>query len=277
MLSGVVLVAAVYVLEPNNVPLLSFCAAVTGLRHLHPSRQHRPHARGPGKSRATTMAVSIANGLDHPAAAGAAGGRPAALRRMAGAGTRGEPGGSVEGRGAPARPGRRGAGAAAARLPLANPVELLDAQRIGAELDRARRRSCASSSCCSKSDSTNTRLLSTRRRRRRGTADVCMCELQHAGRGRRGRRWIAPFGGGLALSLAWTFGDAARTLPALSLGVGVAIVARADARRRRGHRAEVAERHLVRGPQDRRRADRTAGRGRRPRACGDRRGGQCAR
>jgi acyl phosphate:glycerol-3-phosphate acyltransferase len=29
MLSGVVLVAAVYVREPNNVPLLSFCAAVT--------------------------------------------------------------------------------------------------------------------------------------------------------------------------------------------------------------------------------------------------------
>jgi glycerol-3-phosphate acyltransferase PlsY len=30
MLSGVALVAAVYILEPNNVPLLSFCAAVTG-------------------------------------------------------------------------------------------------------------------------------------------------------------------------------------------------------------------------------------------------------
>ena len=29
MLSGIVLVAAVYVREPNNIPLLSFCAAVT--------------------------------------------------------------------------------------------------------------------------------------------------------------------------------------------------------------------------------------------------------
>ena len=29
MLSGVALVAAVYVLEPNDVPLLSFCVAVT--------------------------------------------------------------------------------------------------------------------------------------------------------------------------------------------------------------------------------------------------------
>ena len=29
MLSGVALVAAVYILEPNNVPLLYFCAAIT--------------------------------------------------------------------------------------------------------------------------------------------------------------------------------------------------------------------------------------------------------
>jgi glycerol-3-phosphate acyltransferase PlsY len=29
MLSGVALVAAVYVLEPNNLPLLGFCTAVT--------------------------------------------------------------------------------------------------------------------------------------------------------------------------------------------------------------------------------------------------------
>ena len=54
--------------------------------------------------------------------------------------------------------------------------------------------------------------------------------MQHAGRGRRGRRWIAPFGGGVALSVAWTFSDGARALPALSLGVGVAVARRcADA------------------------------------------------
>jgi BirA family biotin operon repressor/biotin-[acetyl-CoA-carboxylase] ligase len=52
---------------------------------------------------------------------------------------------------------------------------------------------------------------------------VCPSELQHAGRGRLGRRWIAPFGSGLAISVAWSFSDAARALPALSLGVGVAV------------------------------------------------------
>jgi BirA family biotin operon repressor/biotin-[acetyl-CoA-carboxylase] ligase len=47
--------------------------------------------------------------------------------------------------------------------------------------------------------------------------------LQHAGRGRRGRRWVAPFGSGLALSLAWSFRDAGRDLPNLSLAAGLAV------------------------------------------------------
>jgi BirA family transcriptional regulator, biotin operon repressor / biotin---[acetyl-CoA-carboxylase] ligase len=105
---------------------------------------------------------------------------------------------------------------------LSNPVELLDAQRIGAEIDAARAGRPRKFELLFEVDSTNSRLLSNAAPPP-GRADVCMSELQHAGRGRRGRRWIAPFGGAVALSLAWTFGDAARALPALSLGVGVAI------------------------------------------------------
>ena len=81
-------------------------------------------------------------------------------------------------------------------------------------------------------DSTNTRLLAAPPPPP-GIADICLSELQHAGRGRRGRSWIAPFGAGIALSVAWTFTDGARTLPALSLAVGVAVwraLARAGAR-----------------------------------------------
>jgi len=77
-------------------------------------------------------------------------------------------------------------------------------------------------------DSTNTRLLAAAAPPL-ASADVCLSELQHAGRGRLGRRWIAPFGAGIAMSVGWSFSDMARTLPALSLGVGVA-VARALAR-----------------------------------------------
>jgi BirA family transcriptional regulator, biotin operon repressor / biotin---[acetyl-CoA-carboxylase] ligase len=71
-------------------------------------------------------------------------------------------------------------------------------------------------------DSTNTRLLSLGPPPH-GYADVVLSELQHAGRGRRGRHWIAPFGGSIALSMSWSFTDASRANPALSLCVGVAI------------------------------------------------------
>jgi len=106
------------------------------------------------------------------------------------------------------------------RLP--SPVELLDAARIGAEIDRSRRRQIRNLELLFDVDSTNTRLLGAPPPPP-GSADVCLSELQHAGRGRRGRRWIAPFGTSVAMSLAWTFGDAPRTLPALSLAVGVAV------------------------------------------------------
>src|SRR6202022_1956874 len=71
-------------------------------------------------------------------------------------------------------------------------------------------------------DSTNTRLLAALPPPV-GAAGGVFRELQHSRRGRRGRRWIAPFGAGVALSVAWTFSDGAGALAALSLGVGVAV------------------------------------------------------
>ena len=106
---------------------------------------------------------------------------------------------------------------------LSSPVELLDAGLIEAEIGSLRRSWLRNLDLRFEVDSTNTRLLALDPPPG-GSADVCLTELQHAGRGRRGRPWIAPFGGGIALSMAWTFGDGVRTLPALSLAVGVAIV-----------------------------------------------------
>jgi BirA family biotin operon repressor/biotin-[acetyl-CoA-carboxylase] ligase len=57
-----------------------------------------------------------------------------------------------------------------------------------------------------------------------GKADVCIAEHQSAGRGRRGREWLAPFGGGICLSLSWTFPEPPPQLGALSLAVGVALL-----------------------------------------------------
>jgi BirA family biotin operon repressor/biotin-[acetyl-CoA-carboxylase] ligase len=105
---------------------------------------------------------------------------------------------------------------------LANRVELLDAQRIRAQLKKERRAHLHNLELLFEIDSTNTRLLAAPPPPP-STADVCVCELQYAGRGRLGRRWVAPFGGGIAMSLGWTCSDVVRTLPALSLGVGVAV------------------------------------------------------
>ncbi|MFP5306433.1 MAG: biotin--[acetyl-CoA-carboxylase] ligase [Gammaproteobacteria bacterium] len=67
-------------------------------------------------------------------------------------------------------------------------------------------------------DSTSSQLM-------RAAADddpqALLAELQTAGRGRRGREWISPFGAQLALSLAWSFEAMPAQLSALPLAVGV--------------------------------------------------------
>ena len=57
-----------------------------------------------------------------------------------------------------------------------------------------------------------------------GQVQVCVAELQNAGRGRRGRTWLAPFASGICMSLGWQFAEAPPTFSALSLAVGVAAV-----------------------------------------------------
>jgi BirA family biotin operon repressor/biotin-[acetyl-CoA-carboxylase] ligase len=106
------------------------------------------------------------------------------------------------------------------RLP--HKVELLDARRLGAELSAQHRSRLRRLELLLEVDSTNTRLLAAPPPPP-GSAEACLSEIQHAGRGRLGRRWIAPFGAGISMSLSWTFNNAASTLSALSLGVGVAV------------------------------------------------------
>jgi BirA family biotin operon repressor/biotin-[acetyl-CoA-carboxylase] ligase len=106
------------------------------------------------------------------------------------------------------------------RLPCA--VELLDAVAIEREMAPARRAVLRRLELLFEVDSTNSRLLEAPAPPA-CAADACVTELQHAGRGRRGRRWTAPFGASLAMSVAFTFADAPRGLSALSLAVGVAL------------------------------------------------------
>lgn len=57
-----------------------------------------------------------------------------------------------------------------------------------------------------------------------GQFDFLTAEHQSAGRGRRGRSWLAPPGGAICLSWSWSFEGLAAQLGALSLATGVAAI-----------------------------------------------------
>ena len=69
-------------------------------------------------------------------------------------------------------------------------------------------------------DSTNSVLLA-RPNPPYGGCDVLLAEYQTAGRGRRGRAWLAPPGGSICQSLAWAFREVPQDLGALGLVIGV--------------------------------------------------------
>ena len=52
---------------------------------------------------------------------------------------------------------------------------------------------------------------------------VVFAERQTAGRGRRGKEWLSPFGASIYMSVLWDFEQGAQALQGLSLAVGVAV------------------------------------------------------
>jgi len=106
------------------------------------------------------------------------------------------------------------------RLPGA--VELLDAAHIRRLLDGRGWRLGARLEVLFETGSTNTHLYDAPLPPP-GQPRVAFAELQQAGRGRRGRSWLAPFGSGLTFSVGWTFADTPAGLPALGLAVGVGV------------------------------------------------------
>jgi BirA family biotin operon repressor/biotin-[acetyl-CoA-carboxylase] ligase len=71
--------------------------------------------------------------------------------------------------------------------------------------------------------STNTALLE-RAGPGSGASEVLLAEYQSAGRGRRGRSWLAPPGGAICLSLSWTFRAVPPDIGALGLVIGVCVL-----------------------------------------------------
>ena len=104
---------------------------------------------------------------------------------------------------------------------LESPLDLLDAAAIRADLPAAARERLRNLEVHASLESTSDRLLAVNDLPA-GRFDACLAEYQSAGRGRRGRQWIAPFASGLCLSVNWNYRDAPATLSALSLAAGVA-------------------------------------------------------
>ena len=106
---------------------------------------------------------------------------------------------------------------------LGRSIDLLDAECISAAM-RARYpdRSCPIDVRW-RIDSTNSEMLRLASSHN-GNLAACFSELQSAGRGRRGRSWHMPLGGGLAFSILRRFESSMAALAGLSLAVGIGVV-----------------------------------------------------
>ncbi len=101
--------------------------------------------------------------------------------------------------------------------------EPLEASRIRERLPREARACVRRLEAVWSIGSTNT-ALAERAGPPAGSSEVLLAEYQTAGRGRRGRAWLAPPGGAICLSLSWTFREVPPDLGALGLVVGVCML-----------------------------------------------------
>ncbi|BCU08142.1 bifunctional ligase/repressor BirA [Allochromatium tepidum] len=105
---------------------------------------------------------------------------------------------------------------------LTTPLELLDDWRIRATLSELGRERLSRLDIHPVIDSTNRELM---RLAAEGapSGSVCLAERQTAGRGRRGREWVSPFGVNVYLSLLWRYPFAPSNLGGVSLAIGAVL------------------------------------------------------
>ena len=112
---------------------------------------------------------------------------------------------------------------AGAGYSLSAPIDLLDENAIRAALPHATASRLERIDVHWLVDSTNSTLLRDEHAGDRRIV-ACLTEIQSAGRGRRGRSWLSPLGGGLAFSLRWQSESSMAALAGLSLAIGVGVV-----------------------------------------------------
>lgn len=106
---------------------------------------------------------------------------------------------------------------------LPHAVDLLSANEILRSMTQQSRDALGRAEVLLTVDSTNRHVYESNVVRH-DAAQLCVAEIQSAGRGRRGRSWVAPFGSGICMSLGWQFEDSPPTFSALSLAVGIAAI-----------------------------------------------------
>jgi BirA family biotin operon repressor/biotin-[acetyl-CoA-carboxylase] ligase len=106
---------------------------------------------------------------------------------------------------------------------LSHPLELLDGDSILAALGPEKRALVSRLEIHDQIDSTNA-YLSQLARQNAASGHVCLAERQFAGKGRRGRQWVSPYGSNILLSILWRFQQGPAAISALSLAVGVAVI-----------------------------------------------------
>ena len=107
---------------------------------------------------------------------------------------------------------------------LARTIELLSQEHISAHIQKLQAEIlqndkplvCVENIVASTNDEIKTRMSNC-------SGLVCLAEAQTAGRGRRGRKWVSPFGSSLYMSMLWHFGNGYQAMAGLSLMVGVVL------------------------------------------------------
>ncbi len=100
-------------------------------------------------------------------------------------------------------------------------MELLNSETITQSLNQKNVKRIVQLDILDCVDSTNQYLLNLKTNL---SGYVCLAEKQVAGRGRRGRQWLSPYGHNIYLSLLWHFSLSLSRLGGLSLVVGIAVI-----------------------------------------------------
>ena len=107
---------------------------------------------------------------------------------------------------------------------LDKPLELLESSKINAVLNDQNKVLIPTLEIHDSLDSTNSYLMEHSRNNAE-SGFVCFAEHQTAGKGRRGRQWVSPYGSNIYVSMLWRFQQGGITSTAgLSLAIGVSVI-----------------------------------------------------